>query len=110
MSVAEWIEGVGREAGIDLSRYAVAFEEHAITRDILYDISDGDWKEVIPEVGPRIILRQAANDIYLTAELANLKVCDTNASENQGTLYIISSGLQSFFQLTSNFHMSLRPV
>ena len=46
---------------------------HGLTKFLLNDIAADDWAEVIKPVGPRILIRKAAGNVYLKAELKNLQ-------------------------------------
>ena len=44
-----------------------------ITYNLLPQVSEQEWAEIIPLVGPRIVVRQAAEEIPLRKELSRLE-------------------------------------
>ena len=58
---------------MDVSSHLNDLVSHGLTKFLLNDISADDWAEVIKPVGPRILIRRAAGNVYLKAELKNLQ-------------------------------------
>lgn len=63
MEVADWIKNVGAQRSIDTSPAIELFEKHAITMKIVPQLTQAEWKELIPQVGLRTALRTAAEDV-----------------------------------------------
>jgi len=68
-----FLQEVTDESGVDVSSHLNDLVSHGLTKFLLNDISADDWAEVIKPVGPRILIRRAAGNVYLKAELKNLQ-------------------------------------
>eukprot|EP00040_Diaphanoeca_grandis_P038705 m.257115 g.257115 ORF g.257115 m.257115 type:complete len:191 (-) comp35000_c0_seq1:822-1394(-) len=62
-SIAQWVNMVGSQYGINTSPAVTILEEQGITMDIIPQITNAEWKELIKQVGVRTALRKAAADL-----------------------------------------------
>eukprot|EP00039_Didymoeca_costata_P016866 m.307650 g.307650 ORF g.307650 m.307650 type:complete len:397 (-) comp16463_c1_seq16:97-1287(-) len=69
----DFLASVTEDYGTDVTGHLDDLKNHGITKFLLNDIAHEDWAEIIKPVGPRILIRQAAGNVYLKAELKNLQ-------------------------------------
>jgi len=62
-SVAQWVNMVGSQYGINTTDAVAVFAKQGITMELIPQITNSEWKEMITQVGVRTALRKAAVDL-----------------------------------------------
>lgn len=71
-SIEAWLAEQEGEFNIELKAHAATLNANGITTDILAEVSDAEWKELIPQVGPRTVIKKAAS------EMSGMSTLDAN--------------------------------
>jgi hypothetical protein len=91
----DWLEAVSEDSGVDVSTHLPALVEHGLTKFLLNDIPTEDWCEIVKPVGARIIIRRAAGNVYLNAELKNLQSFSARLREEREAVVSAESEIRS---------------